>query len=192
MKKGLIFIFSIAVTILMFGCSSNQVRPVSTDKEDFDMESAHEMLIHLEQPIVDFPTDTNISRSELLALKEQYPIFSIGEIAETFVSSNDLENKDKNMLQIVKVNFIPTIFHEGIELTTAYIETVLYDEAHSELNSRTLYIEEKYSGNDEMLKDFWRTYSFTLENNSDWIYSGFSGDANYAGSNLSREYLPLK
>ena len=108
------------------------------------------------------------------------------------MSANDFENKDKQELQIAANNFVPTIFHQNVEITSAYIETRIYDEAYSKRNSETLYITEKYRGDDTKLNDFERTYRFTLVNNSDWVYSGFSGIANYTGPGYSREYLPLK
>ena len=54
------------------------------------------------------------------------------------------------------------------------------------------YIEEKYTGDKTLLKDFKRTYQFVLINNSDLVYSSFSEAGTYSGGDFSINYLLLK
>jgi hypothetical protein len=187
-------VLAVSVMILLLGCGDARVKPVSTEKELYDTATASEILNRLEHPMLIIPTPASITRTEFLKLQEQYPVFSKddGNLLSTFVSANDLEDKSKQILRMVKENFVPTYLHQGIEITAAYTETILYKEAYSRRNSRTLYIEIKYYGNDEKLKYFWRTYRFTMEKDGDRVYTGFSGIANYSGEGFSRDYLPLK
>jgi len=192
MKK--FFAYTIIFSFLLTGCASGNVEPESIIRDDFDLSTAIEMIQELEEPLINFPSTGTITRSELDALQEQYTVFreDDGNWLKVFISANDEENPLVSDLRIAEDIFVPTLFHQEIDMTEAYIEQFIYDEEYSERNHTNLYIIEKYSGTDEKMKSFSRTYHFSLTNGKEWKYEGFSGAANLAGEGYFRNYLSLK
>lgn len=113
--------------------------------------------------------------------------------------------------------FFPTIYHEGIEIANAYIETVALpvltaqDEAEpgetaepgeapeskpaepAETQIREyLVIVEHYTGEDPLLQGFSRANRFKHGDDGSWVFDSFYGNVNVGGDGINQTYLPLK
>ncbi|CDW99987.1 hypothetical protein AT727_00105 [Desulfitobacterium hafniense] len=143
---------------------------------------------------MNFPLTGTITRTEFDTFQEQYTVFreDDGNWLKVFISANDEGNPMVSDLRIAEDNFVPTLFHQEIDIAEAYTEQLIYEEKNSERNHTNLYIIEEYSGTDEKMKGFSRTYHFSLTNGKEWKYEGFSGAANLAGEGYFRDYLSLK
>jgi len=53
-------------------------------------------------------------------------------------------------------------------------------------------LKEEYNGDDEKLKGWEREYIFTLNENGEWRFNGFSGEVNFLGEDYNMNYLELK
>lgn len=203
MKKVLMCICAALVICVAVGCNDDNVQygqpiePIEVIREQYDPKLTIELVEHIEQPILYLLSLDEISRDEFESLIQESEIISSGlpETAYALLKDGaDYDDEQKEVLELNVSYFCPTIFHEGIEITDAYIEYSTYEDTNAYLDSTILYVVEEYCGDDEILKDLNinRTYSFVLKNDSDWVYRGRSGSFNYMGEGLSSTYLPLK
>lgn len=83
----------------------------------------------------------------------------------------------------------PTVFHEGVTITSSTVHTVEYEET---LRLTTLTVKEEYNGDDERLKGWNREYTFEPDENEEWQLQGFSGTMNFTGDDYKMDDLGLK
>ena len=72
--------------------------------------------------------------------------------------NDEVDNEELEILHLNKAMCYPTIYHKGIQVTSATITDTFYDDDY--LNSTKLSIIEKYTGNDPKLTNWYREYVF--------------------------------
>lgn len=192
-----ILTLSMLFVFVLSGCNKqaqeNNLTPVITTTE-FDITLATEIVKQIEQPLLDLSFKSSVSRAELGEIQKHSDFLQKTEsiMRLGFIDGADWNDTDKQELDLIKENFFPTVFHKDIEVTNAYIETVIYNEEYSYFNSETLYIEEQYMGNVEIMDSFLRKYHLSNNANDEWIVIDMSGRSNYGGKEYSSSTLPLK
>ena len=196
MKKITILTLLLCVVILVSACkasNTNQIRPQLVETSDFDIETAIEMVKEKEQLILDLSLRESISKEEhdrfLQLFTDEFG--SRGDIMSIFLM-NDMDNANPQTYKINKNTFYPTLFHKGIEVTEAKVRKTIYAEEYAFFNETRLDIQVRYSGEDEHLKSWHKTYSFLLDASGDWSFNGFGGTLNFMGQEYSMHYLELE
>lgn len=180
----------IVIVILVAGYnSSEQIKPIKEDTIDFDIATAIEMVKKKEKIILDIALRESISKEDydkaekaLVAEfgnhgREILPMFIINDmdsISDTYVMSD---------------TFYPTVFHEGITVTTANVFKSYYE--NDFFNMTRLTIKEEYIGDNESLQDWNREYIFNQNEAGEWEFHGFSGVLNFLGEEYNMHYLEL-
>lgn len=109
-----------------------------------------------------------------------------------FVDMALYEDEAQDVFPVLSDTFCPTEFHEGVEVTDARktVTTSSYENGTT-LETVRLEVTETYTGGDEALADWFRTYVFE-ETDEGWTFMAFSGTGNFAGEGWRPDYLPLK
>lgn len=193
MKKGWKLLFIVTVCMVTVGCYQTPAR-YKTDiieTSAFDLDEATNILKETESVIVDLITAKGGSRTDLQSkFKAVYGEESEEVLKLFFADYRNSGEKDLRLLE--DFNFFPTIYHEGIEITDAYIEK-RYDRDTGKLFSEYLCIEEKFVGDIEKyvhLKKFSKENYFEEDTDGNWRFHHFSGDVNI--SNGGAYYLDFK
>jgi len=184
MKKHFLLAICIVLVLCVSGCSG-QGKPIpilSDTSEDFDLNTAINMVQELERPTLEFKSGGTFSRSELEELQNEYELFakeSPVNVLTTFFDTSELEDTSKLELEVLDKYRYPTIFDEDIKLDKAYVRTIVYDLGNNMTETKIrLFIEQKYVGENSDMKRFYRDYVFTPVENGDWVLSGIDGYVN--------------
>lgn len=190
MKKVNLFIMAL---LLLTACqSSQQLKPITEETVDFDLNAAMEMVKPKEKMIVDLALKEKVSKQEYREIEpfftEQFGSRAKDILAMLFI--NDMDADPDADIYINKNNLYPTVYHEGIEITKAVVYKSEFENEF--FNQITLSIKEEYIGNDTQLKGWNREYIFAPNEYDEWELSGFSGTMNFLGEEYSMNYLELK
>lgn len=220
MKSKLLLVCTIlllCMPLLLSGCSGSGQDGVSeTVIEKVTLEEAATVLRELENSVlyVNYSAVQPYDYDKLLELLKN--TYGSNYRAVWSVLFDKYPSESGNPPRYVSEGqFFPTIWHEGIEITDAYIEkTVLpAPEESSEAESaapegeeaeiaetepaapeirKYLVVVEGYTGEDPLLTDFSRTNRFVRGENGAWVFDSFQGNINVGGEGLNQTYLPLK
>lgn len=192
MKRVNLFI-CITVILLLTACqSSQQLKPITEETINFDMNTAMEMVKTKEKMIVDLAMREKVSKLEYKEI-ERSLIEEFGSRAQDILAIlfiHDMDADPDAAISINKNTLYPTVFHKGIKITNAVVYKSEFENPF--FNQTTLRIREEYVGNDEKLKNWNREYIFEPNENNDWELSGFSGTMNFLGEDYSINYLELE
>lgn len=190
------FFISIFILILPFSTACNREEPIDVVKEKFEHSTAADMVRELEEPIVQMLSRKSVTREELAEIEKEFDdVFQLysQSILTVFFDGADWENKELTTLDLIQKHFYPTIYHQDVEITEAYIEKILDDDPHPLLDRERLHIHMKYVGDDPLLQDFQRVYIFSKNDRDEWFLNGLSGILNVAeGEKFHPAYLELK
>ncbi|MEK5059029.1 hypothetical protein BK126_01055 [Paenibacillus sp. FSL H7-0326] len=190
MKKVNLFIM---VILLLTACQSSQEsKPITEETIDFDRNTAMEMVKKKEKMIVDLAWREKVSKLEYKEI-EQFFTEEFGNRAKDILAIffiNDIDADPDSDIYINKNTLYPTVFHKGITITKAVVYKSEFENEF--FNQTTLSIKEEYVGDDEKLKDWYREYIFTPNENDEWELSGYSGTMNFSGEDYNMNYLELK
>ena len=75
-----------------------------------------------------------------------------------FFYNNEIEDKQVETLHLNKTMFYPTVYHEGVGVVSAQIESTYYENEF--FNKSVLIIREEYLGEDANLRDWYREYIY--------------------------------
>jgi len=180
----------IMVIVTLSACnSSDQIKPINKETIDFDMQTAIEMVEKKERLIIDIALRDSLSKLEYeqaeKALTEEFGNY--GKDILMMLTINDMDSISDT--HIINDTFYPTVFHEGITITTAVINNIYYENEF--FNVSQLSIREAYSGDDEKLKDWYREYIFIPDDVGGWKFHGFSGVLNFMDEHYHMNYLKL-
>ena len=185
------------IVSVLFGCRQivrgHQPAPIRTETAEFDIETAIKMISPGEKIFADMGKKDTATREEfeqfLIDIKNMYPDHMDNNWELMFFDNREFENKDVKVLSLHKNLFYPTIYHQGIEIVSAYSETTFYKDAF--LNFTMLHIYEKYTGDDPKMADWSKEYIFIKRNNGEWAFgSGVGGNIRKEG--INNHYLPFK
>jgi len=202
MKKIMVCAFaSCIVLFLCTACSpkseTTQILPIRTETETFDLENAKKIVGEGERLIAALSTKETVSREEfdsfLLEMNRRYGDNIRWDLM--FFNNMEFEDARNQKLHVNRSMFYPTIFHEGIEIVSAEVETQYFDEENSSMNCQWLRIREEYTGPDEKLQGWNRTYTYRKwlqYPDWDWLFSSFDGEVNLGDPDMGAGYLPLK
>lgn len=167
--------------VFLTGCNSSEIKPIKEEKIDFDMAIATEMIKKKEEIIIELSAKETISLKEY---KEYEQVFleEFGQYADVMLEMFiifDSEKKTEADSFMIQDTFYPTLFHEGITVTDAFIEKTYYENEF--FNETYLTIKQEYTGDDPKLQDWAREYIFTENDDGDWEIYGFAGEMNFVG-----------
>ena len=192
-KKGNVFVL-IAIVLVLTACQSSQqsLQPTQQETVDFDRTAATEMVEKKERMIMDAASKGTFTKQEYDELEKAFTE-EFGDRAQDFLSMlfiTDLDAAPDTDRKINENMLYPTVFHEGVNLTSATVNKVEYEE--NMLNQTTLTVKEEYDGNDEKLQGWHREYIFEPDENEKWQLKSFSGTMNFSGEDYTMDYLELK
>ncbi|WP_026673566.1 hypothetical protein [Alkalihalobacterium bogoriense] len=193
MKQSISWLVTIIMSVVFLtGCNSSEIKPIKEEKTDFDMAIATEMIKKKEELIIELSAKKTISLKEY---KEYEQVFSkefgreAQEIIRIFISLESEKNANGDFYYI-EDTFYPTVFHEGITVTDAFIEKTYYENEF--FNETYLTIKQEYTGYDPKLQDWVREYIFTENDDGNWEIYGFAGEMNFVGEDNNMNYLDRK
>ena len=196
MKNGNVIVIAVLVLQLLSGCSGTkeEQQNLIIEEVEFDLDVAIKMVSEGEKRISMITTNDIVSREEFdIFLGEMNRIYD-GPLSPNwdlmFFNNIEFEDKSNTTLHLNQNIFYPTIFHEDIELVSAFIENT-YSEDYK-LRSRELFIKEEYLGDDEMLNGWQKTYIYSENEEGKWELQAFDGQLNLIGDGFNRVYLKLK
>ncbi|CAM3844489.1 hypothetical protein [Marinicrinis lubricantis] len=191
MKGFYMLLLTMMVFVLSACDSSNQIQPIKEETLDFDLKTATQMVEKKETMIMELAKKKELSISEFREI-ERYFTADFGDHAKDILSMLTLQFMDEESKKyIAQDTFYPTVFHEGIHITSAVIYRSYYE--NDFFNQTRLTIREEYEGDDKELEDWYREYIFTLNKDTgEWELHGFSGILNYSGEEFNLNYLELK
>lgn len=196
MKKKVLLLV-LFLMVFLPGCvekekQSWETGPISNEEQPFDIAEARVMIEALEAPIIELLGYESIERDRLLGITGQSEIFSAEgsmDIINAFIDHDQLEAEDTEELYLYKDYFVPTVFHEGIEIKKAFVQKTVYKDER--FNTEILHVEVGYTGSDELLKNFGRTYLFIKTKDDAWELVGDEGVDYFQGAGYNPTYLPL-
>lgn len=193
---AIIFITALAgfVLLMLYGNLGPKTEP-PTDRAGFDLEDGHHELLGtldtVEYSVLTLsrcppqPTQQNEARQRL---REAY-----GDAAPMIWSafySDALDSPDADAAYRQEGIFFPLIYHQGIEIEDAYnLIPGPEDDAGVPVQ---LVIRECYTGEDPLLKGFWRESIFYRAQGGRWVFDRFEGTAYIEHPEIFSTYLPLK
>jgi len=164
------------------GCNAVRGKPLSVQSvimEDFDLNTALDMVRELERPILSLNIGTIITRSQLVEMRKKYELFFDTTVLYTFFDVAEIEDASKQDFEVRGNTRYPTIFDENIEITKSYIETTVYDLERDDmtLTDVKLHIVLESVGEED---SFNRSYLFTPDDdNGGWQFYMINGTVNY-------------
>ena len=197
-RAGLCLIPLVMLLLLVSACGNRvsgggQILPIRTETVSFDLETAKGIVAKGDSLIAGLQTQDTVSRADgerfLAEISKLY-----GEDSPwsgMFFSSN-VEDVSCSEFTVQGNLFFPTMFHQGIVIVSAEIETEYFEEPYTDLDSQWLRIRMEYKGTDETLKNWNRTYVYRkwLEHPDwDWLFANFTGEVN---RETSKNLLPMK
>lgn len=193
MKKTILFVL-IAIVLVLTACQSSQqsLQPTKQENVDFGRIAATEMVEKKERMIMDAASQGTFTKQEYDELEKAFTE-EFGDRAQDFLSMLFITDLDAASDADRKINenmLYPTVFHEGVNLTSATVNKVEYEE--NMFNQTTLTVKEEYDGNDEKLQGWNREYIFEPDENEDWQLKSFSGTMNFNGEDYTMDDLELK
>lgn len=184
MKKCRFIIVCVFSLLVFAACNSN--RPylnnpniLSITREDFDIETAIDMVKTLERPILYLQDGNIITRDEIDDLRNRYDIFSDQltnmSLFFAFVNSAEYTDQTVQVFELIGVHSYPTIFDEEIEVTSAYVETTAFEIGDTMIILNI--VQDAVSG--DLAGSFRRIYQFEPDSADDWQFRGIGGTINY-------------
>lgn len=197
MRKISLVILIFIVSILSACDSSYPIKPIKEETIDFDLQTATEMIKKKEEIILEFTMreefSVDVYEQFAQSLTKEFGNRLAQNILSMFFTTNLDIDATSNPWSNRAVNhdtFYPTIFHEGINVTSAVIHKIEYEQQF--LNRTVLEITEEYVGNDEKMAGWSRGYRFIQNDDGEWEVDGFSGVMNFSGEGVNVNYLQLK
>ncbi|RGX54172.1 MULTISPECIES: hypothetical protein [Anaerotruncus] len=199
MKRALCCILMFA--LLFSGCGAKPEESAKTvTREPFDLADAEKILSETEECVVGLVQAGGGSRKTSLRRFEKCYGGQTADSAQenlwreiwrVFFDSD--ADGTAETLQIVSSGFFfPTVYHEGIEVAEADVETVSYEKPEDRwMDSEFLRILERYTGDDPLLEGFWRR-SFYRKAQDSWVFDHLEGQINIGADGLNFQYLPYK
>ena len=170
----------VVCVILMLSVSGCGRRPKVTT-EDFDLNTALEIVKALERPVLKLNAlnaGDIISRSELEELQKRYELFSFyPDIAGSFFYGNEVEDLSIQELRAHGSLRYPTLFDGDIGVSRAFIETTAFNDARADIV--VLIIEQSAVNRTRSVMDlFRRSYTFAPNAKGGWQLYRMSGQVN--------------
>ena len=188
---SLMFIFSLCACNIAHG---EPIEPTKTEVVDFDLQEAKRMIESDvgEKFIAEISTKDAVTRQEfdafVAAMKSQYNDNT--PWAMMFFYNTEFEDQSVNMLHLNKNMFYPTIYHENVEIVSAHVTHVYYEDKTLDLILLAIRIE--YIGDDGNLKGWYRENVYRKINDT-WMFANFTGtQQNFLGEPFTPVYLKLK
>lgn len=194
MKK--VFTAFFCILPLLFLLSSCNKAPESV-MEPFDTQEALQLIQPIDQILFEVGLKDEITREELSAYSEELSAYYLENgplgpdwptrvLPELFLDMQAFEDPAKSKFILVESQFCPTIFHEGIEISSSEIEHTYYGEDKS-FSRHALRI--LLTSTSELLADWERTYVFLQDEASEWKLDHMEGTINISGE---KNMLPPK
>lgn len=182
---------------LLCACRSDDVTvavDTQTAVESFPIAEAETLVRPWDAAAAWLSAQDEITRSEADAVVLYVDASFPGEgenMLGMFIDMAQYEDEAVDAFPVASDTFCPTDFHEGVEVTSAEktVATSVY-ESGTTLETARLEVTETYTGSDEALADWHRTYIFE-ETDDGWEFMAFDGIGNFGGENWDPDYLPL-
>lgn len=188
------FIFLITLSSCTRIVYGSQIEPIKTEVTDFNLQEAQKMIKSEvgEKLIVDISTKDAVTRQEfdsfITAMHNQYNDNS--PWAMMFFNNTEFEDESVNIIHLNKKMFYPTIYHENIEIVSAKVTHIYYEDETLDLIFLSIRIE--YTGEDSNLKGWYRENIYRKVDNT-WVFDNFGGSQlNFLGDEFTPVYLKLK
>jgi hypothetical protein len=193
MKRIWTFIVIIMSILYLVSCKSlGQMKLVSEETMDYDIESAVKVVEEKERLILDLSLKEKITPDELFLIQRVFDrefAFNGADILAVFVGSAARKEVSSDVY-IEQNTFYPTIFHECIEVTGAVIHNEFFEASY--FNTTTLVIDMEYNGDDERMQGWQRTYTFERNRDGGWELDSYSSILNFEGEEFNAQYLDYK
>lgn len=193
MTRKVNLLLLLTIVLLLTACkSSQQMEPVAEETIDFDRNIAVEMVKKKEKMVIDIASKEKVTKVEYEALEKslakEFGVHASDILSIFFIE--DLDADPDADRYVNKNTLYPTLFHEGITVTSATVYKAEYEQ--EAFNQTELRIKEGYIGDDEKLKNWDREYLFKPDENEEWEFTGFSGTLNISEEDYNMNYLELK
>lgn len=162
---------------------------------DFDIEEAIEIISKGDKVVAEMSLNDVITRDEYgIFFNQLVDIYVNNPYGfELFFPTEHISGLEKGTILETYVRqdvFCPTIFHEGMEILEAYVDTETYE---AEIfSSSFLVIEMIYTGENELFEDFQKTYVYRKNYEDGWDFYAIGGNAVYIGDEYPPNVLPFK
>lgn len=194
MKK--LLIITLLFVGILTGCgNSNMIKPIKVTETDFNLSDAKVLMKQTWKPVNEM-TNNKLETKPNTPISSREEFFDIYDftymnhrmktnIFETIVDMEIINNeakevKDANGYLVFGegnlINYIPTIYDEGVFIKKAYIRDSKYSEEHSYLDIVELVIEE--DSNDKLVEiaaGFSRKNIFRKNEKGEWILYATEG-----------------
>ncbi|SYX83934.1 hypothetical protein [Paenibacillus alvei] len=191
MRSFYLCLLSIVILFISACQTSGQIQPIKEETIDFDMKTAIEMVEKKEKMIIDVALREKVSKLEYKELEKSFTeeFRNNADIILSILFTHNMDADPESDIYVQQNTLYPTVFHKGITITNAVINKSYFvnDQTQTRLS-----IKEDYNGDDEKLKGWEREYIFTLNENGEWRFNGFSGEVNFLGEDYNMNYLELK
>lgn len=199
MKKNLLICMSVLILAVLLGCSqSEEEKTKEIVVTEYDLEEARAMIDEVEWLTAWLDTQESIERSAAENLIARIDETTVAEGVNILVCALEdaayWDDESMDLLSLGSGTVAPTIYHEGVELVSAEVESrcVLNEETGECLEHffETLRIRKEYTGDDPDFQGWFLEYVFhkPWEHglDGDWVYVSGNGTYNLKGD------LPLR
>ena len=199
MHQKIFTVFAAAALALLCACGSSDtphaVRTESTE-EAFSITEAEALIRPYDKAAAWLGAQDTITRAEAEAVVRDVDAAFPGEgenVLGMFIDMARWEEEERQTLDVVPHSFCPTMFHEGVAVTSVVQTTDVTEYEDGSVWKRVwLEVTETYTGDEESLADWERSYLFEQTDEGDWVFFSFDGQMNFSGEKWSSGFLPLK
>ena len=197
MKKLLFAVLAVCVLLALCSCQVTRCEPIDpleTKVYNFDLNYAEKMIAPSEKLVADLIAKPFVTRQDFNRfLSEIDQIY--GEIDSrqswvgAFVDNREFEDESVSEFHFNDRLFYPTIYHENVEIISATVTDVYYENPRNDMSLLTISV--AYTGDDKNLEGWQRDYVYKKSDDNEWVYEhGMRGNA--FGEELTHDYLKLK
>lgn len=106
--------------------------------------------------------------------------------------NREIEDNSDHTLHLKEDMFYPTIYHEDIEVVSAKVEDIYYED--KDLDRTTLTIKIEYRGEDYKLQGWYKEYKYRKANSDTWAFYNFEArdHLNFRGDDFKPDYLKIR
>lgn len=197
MKRRWSILFSVCLALALCACGARGAAVVSTSsaEQPFSIAEAEALIRPYDEAAAWLGAQDTVTREQaealIAAVDEAFP--GEGEnMLGMFIDIARWEEDERQEFDVIPHSFCPTMFHEGVEVTDAVVRTECseYDDG-SVWETTRLEVTETYTGENEALADWSRTYVFD-QTEDGWRFFTFDGQMNFSGEEWETSAPPLK